>query len=37
MFGMPKAAIDIGAAEIVLPAERIAEQITRWTGIKTDA
>lgn len=37
IFGMPKAAIDIGAAEIVLPVERIAEQITRWTGIKTDA
>jgi two-component system chemotaxis response regulator CheB len=29
IFGMPKAAIDLGAAEQVLPLERMAEAITR--------
>ncbi|MBL9022973.1 MAG: hypothetical protein JNL21_12295, partial [Myxococcales bacterium] len=30
-FGMPKVAIDLGAAEAVLPIDRMADAIVRWS------
>ncbi len=32
VWGMPKAAVEIGAAEEVLPLDQIAEEITRLVG-----
>jgi two-component system chemotaxis response regulator CheB len=31
VFGMPKVAIDLGAAEAVLPIDRMADAIVRWS------
>jgi two-component system chemotaxis response regulator CheB len=30
VFGMPGRAVALGAAEVVLPLDRIAEQLVRW-------
>jgi two-component system chemotaxis response regulator CheB len=32
VYGMPRAAFELGAAEAVLPIERIGEQLSEWGG-----
>lgn len=33
VFGMPRAAIEMGGADEVLPLERVTEQIVKWTPV----
>jgi two-component system response regulator WspF len=35
VWGMPKAAVELGAAEKVLPVSQIADAIVRWVGLQT--